>query len=196
MGMCIRENGRTSAVLNKDLQDAVGIAAFLASRIELSVAIGSCPTLAKAIIALGVNVLFRPDAGNVFLPFTNILATLYHNRFQSKFNETQSRKQSARTSAHNNDRRPFAHIFIDVGLKVLQRRLLAHISPYSQIDENGSLASINTTFDDPYGLGVDTLFLAKISQDALLVISLLRQNTQVQFIDHSLLTIDHFSAKV
>ena len=183
-------------MLNKDLQDAVGIAAFLASRIEFSIAIGSCPTLAKAIIALRVNALFWSDACNVFLPLTNILATLYHYRFQSKFNETQSRKQSARTSAHNNDRRPFAHIFIDVGLKVLQRWFLAHISPYSQIDENGSLASINTTLDDPYGFGIDTLFLAKISQDALLVISLLRQNTQVQFIDHSLLTIDHFSAKV
>ena len=74
--MGIRKDGRTGSVLNEDLQDAVCIASFLASGVKLSVAISSCPTLAKTVVAFWVNALFRTDAGNVLLPFANILTAL------------------------------------------------------------------------------------------------------------------------
>ena len=49
-------------MLDKDTQHTVHRTAFLAACIELAIAVGSCPTLAVAIVALGVDNAFALDA--------------------------------------------------------------------------------------------------------------------------------------
>ena len=179
MRMGIGEDGRAGSVLHEDLQDAVGVAALLAARVELAVAVGPCPTLAKAVVALGVNALLRTNACQVLLALANIFASLHDNRLQPQFDESQSSKQSARTSSDHNNRRTVAHIFIYIRFEVLQRRFLADISPYGQIDINRPLAGIDAATQHAHSSRFDSLFLAKISKDALFVVCLPGQDTQV-----------------
>ena len=88
MRMGVGEDGWAGSVLYEDLQDAVGVAALLAARVELAVAVGSCPSLAEAVVALGVNTLLRTDACQVLLALANIFASLHDNRLQSKLDES------------------------------------------------------------------------------------------------------------
>ena len=177
MRMGVGEDGWAGSVLYEDLQDAVGVAALLAARVELAVAVGSCPTLAEAVVALGVNTLLRTDACQVLLALANIFASLYDNRLQSKLDESQGCEQSAWTCPNHNDRWAIADIFIYIRLEVLQRRLLAYVSPYGQVDINRPLTGIDAATQDAHSSRFDSFFLAKISKDALFVVCLPGQDT-------------------
>ena len=177
MRMGVGEDGWAGSVLYEDLQDAVGVAALLAARVELAVAVGSCPTLAKAVVALRVNTLLRTDACQVLLALANILASLHDNRLQPQFDESQGCEQSPGTSSDHNNRRTVAYVLIYIRLEVLQRRFLAYVSSYCQIDINRPLAGIDAATQYAHSSSIDSLFLAKISKDALFVVCLPGQDT-------------------
>jgi len=179
VGMCIGEDGWTGAMLHEDLQDAVGIAAFLATRVEFAVTISSCPTLAKGVVAFGVYPLLGADACQVFLALAHIFSSFYNDGLQAQLDETKSCEQSARPCTDHNDGRTVADITIDIRFEVHQRRFLTDICPHSEIDENHALTGIDTAADDTDSLSLDAILLTKISHDALLIICLLRQNAQI-----------------
>ena len=176
MGMGIGENGRAGTMLHEYLQDAVGIAALFTTRIKLSVAIGPCPTLAEAIVALGVNTLLRTDARNVLLSLAHIFSSFHNDRLEAQLDKAQGCEQSARSGTYNDNRRTVADIAIDIGLKVHQRRFLSNICPNGQVDVDGALTGIDAAPENTHSLGINALLLAKISEDALFVVGLLWQD--------------------
>ena len=178
MGMGIGENGRAGTVLHKNLQDAVGIAALFTTRIELSIAVSSCPTLAKAVVALGVNTLLGADARNVLLSLAHILSPLYDNWLETQLDKAQGCEQSTRSGTYDDNRRTVADIAIDVGFKVLKRWFLTNVCPNGQVDVDGALTGIDAATKNTDSLGIDAFILAKISEDALFVICLLWQDAK------------------
>ena len=83
MGMGIAENIHRSTVLTEYIKNFINIAPLLAARVELAVGIGSRPTLAKAIVALGIHLMSLGDKGKVALAGMDILATLDNDRTET-----------------------------------------------------------------------------------------------------------------
>ena len=101
MGMGITEYIHRCAVLAEHIPNFINIAALLAAGVELAVGVGSRPTLAKAVVALGIDFLCLGDKGQVALAGMDILATLDNDRAETMLNETEGCEQSARSLANN-----------------------------------------------------------------------------------------------
>ena len=58
VGMGINQDVLSSAMLDKNPKNTLHRTALLATGVEFTIAISSCPTLAKTIVALGVDYAF------------------------------------------------------------------------------------------------------------------------------------------
>lgn len=67
MGMGISQNVGIGSMLAEDIQYLVHTAAFLAAGIQLSIAVGTCSTLTKTIVAFGIHLLGLGNIGEVLL---------------------------------------------------------------------------------------------------------------------------------
>ena len=98
--MSIDENILAGTMLMKDAEDALHRATFATAGVKLPITVSTCPTLAKAIVAIGVNNALARDGGNIEPAVAHILATLQHYRLDAKFNEPQRGKETARPRTH------------------------------------------------------------------------------------------------
>ena len=88
MWMCIGKNVCACSMLAEHIQDFIRIAAFLRACIELTIGIGTSPTLAKTVIALTINLLSPGDIRQILLAIVNILTTFQNNGSQTEFYES------------------------------------------------------------------------------------------------------------
>ena len=103
MGVGISQDVGGCPMLTEDVEYLLYGATLLGARIELAVRVGSCPTLAKAVVALGIDLLRLRDLRQVALPFMHILAALQHDGAQSELYQSQGSKQPTGACSHDDD---------------------------------------------------------------------------------------------
>ncbi len=86
------------------LQAAQYIPSFGGAGIKLSIAIGTCPAFAKAIIGFGIYNALLIHGRQVTAPVTDILSPLQYHRTIALLYKPQSREKPCRTGSGNNDR--------------------------------------------------------------------------------------------
>ena len=188
-------------MLTKHVEYLLYRAALLAARVKLAVRVGSCTTLAKAIVTFAIHLLRFGDECQVFLALAHVLATFQYNGAVAQLDELQGSKQSAGPLAHHDNGRSAGHIMILSGLKSLIFWLFVHIHSHLQVHVNGALPGIYRPFEHPDmldGAHVDAFLTTHILCDAFLVKALLRQHTQLIFIYHNYLFCgksNHFRRK-
>ena len=147
MGMGIDEDILSRPMLNKDAEHTIYRAAFLAAGVEFAIAIGTSPTLAKAVITLRVHHTFTLDARGINTAFHYLLAALQHNGFDSQFNEPQSSEQSARSHAHDNRLTLAIHrLVLDGRHQIVVGHWFVDIYPHLEIDHHIALTRIDGSF--------------------------------------------------
>ena len=172
-------------MLHEDAQDAVGISALLTACEELAVAVGTRSALAKGVVALGIHALFHTYARHILLPFPHVLASLDDHRVQSQFDEAQRRKESARAGTHHQHAPGLAHVVVFDGGEECLLGLLVKVCTHGQIDIHGALPRVDAPPQHPYGLWFDAPVALQKSDDALLVIGILGQYSQIEFLCHN-----------
>ena len=130
-------------MLAEHVQNLLRRPAFLRARIQLAVRIGSCPTLAKAVVALSVHLLRLSYQRQVLLPLVHVLAALQHHWSQAQLDEPQRRKQSPGACAHDDDLRRLRHVLIVRPLVGVVLRLLVDVGTHLQVDKDGALAGVD-----------------------------------------------------
>ena len=83
MRMSVSQDIRRGTMLAEYIENLLYRATLLTACIELAIRIGTCSTLAKAVIALCINLLCLCDLGQILLTFMDILTTFQHNRTQA-----------------------------------------------------------------------------------------------------------------
>ena len=86
MGIC--QDIGIGTMLAEDIQNLIHATTLLASGIKLAVAIRSCTTFTKTIVALTIHLLGLGDVGKVLFTLTHVLATLQDNRAISQLYQT------------------------------------------------------------------------------------------------------------
>ena len=165
MGMSICQNSRRGTVLTKHIQNLVCITPFLTSGIELTVRIGTSPTLTKTIVALCIHLLRLGDVGQILLTVMHILASFQNYRTQAEFYQAQGCEEASRACSHDNHLRFPFHIGVFCPDKFIIMRLLVHIHPHLQVHINLSLTRVDTPFENPDAIDsphVNTLFVSQI----------------------------------
>ena len=97
-------------MLTEHIQDFIRITTFFTTCIELTIRIGTSPTLAKTVVALSIHLLRLGDIRQIFLPFMHIFTSFQNDRTQSELNQSQRCKQTTRTSSNHNHLRTPLHI--------------------------------------------------------------------------------------
>ena len=62
-------------MLTKDVENLFYATAFFRARIEFSIRVGTCPTLAEAVVAFAIDRLHTTDGSQVTFALMNVLAT-------------------------------------------------------------------------------------------------------------------------
>ena len=150
--MCIDKNIGRGSKLAENAENLIGVASFLAARIEFPVRISPCATFSKGVVALGIYFVLARDEGNIFAPFANIFSALEHHGAQSELDEAQGGKESTRTCAHHNDALGVGNILIRHLLIIESWRLFIDVYIERKIHENGTLARIDAPLANVNGL--------------------------------------------
>ena len=187
MRMRIDKDRRACAVLTEDIQNLVDVSSLLASCIEFSVGIRSCPSLAKTVVALAVNLVFARDSGDIVLAVANVLSALNHDRTKSKFYKTKRGEQSAGTCANNQDLRLAFDISVLGAHKLIVLRLLVNVGTNLKINHHGALTGIDTAFQHTHRrqcANVESLLVRNEILNSLFVYRILRQHSILKFLYH------------
>ena len=187
MRMGISQDIRIGSMLTEHIQYLIHTTTLLAAGIEFAVAIGTCATLTKTVVALAIHLLGLGDIAEVFLALTHILATLQHHRSVTQFDEFEGSKETARSLSHHDDTRLTAHVGIfRMDILVVLRKLI-DIGTHLEIDKDGALAGIDASLEYPHLVEcshIQPLFLGEIALDAFLARCLFWQNSDLIFLDH------------
>ena len=105
MRMGISQDIGVGSMLAEDIQNLVHTAAFLAAGIQFSIAVGTCSTLTKTVVALGIHLLGLGNIGEVLLALAHVLAPFEHHRTIAQLDESQGSKKTARSLAHHDHTR-------------------------------------------------------------------------------------------
>ena len=185
MGVC--QDIRRSAVLAKDVKNLLYRATFLRACVQLTVRVGSCPTLTKAIVTLRINLLSLSNLRQVLLTFTNIFATFYDDGTQTQFNEPEGSKQSTRTGSYHNNLRTICNIRIIRPLEFVLLRLLVDVTSHLQIDEDSPLTRIDAALQYTYSRQrphVKTILVGQECPQSTLITCHMRLNPDLVFVNH------------
>ena len=188
--MGISQDIRRRSMLAEHVENLLRRAALLGACVELAIRVGTCPTLAKAVVALAVHLLRTGYLCQVALTLVYILATLHHDGTQAQFDEPQGCKQSARTSPHHYHLTPLGHIRIMYTLILVVMGLLVDVGAHLQINEDGTLAGIDATTQDAQGCQrahVEALSLGHILAQGTLVGCYMGLDTYLILFNHGLL---------
>jgi hypothetical protein len=117
--MGIHQYGIAGSVLHKDMKNLFAVAALLASGEKFSVAVGSCASFAKGIVAFGVNLLGGTDTRQILFAGPDVLSALHNNGAYAKLNQSEGGKQSAGACSHDNGFLVPGNIGIEGGLVCL-----------------------------------------------------------------------------
>ena len=150
MRMRISEDIRRGTMLTEHVEYLLDIATLLAAGVELAITIGTCPTLAKTVVALRVNLLRLGNLRQVLLALMHILTTFQHDGAQAKLNQSERSKKSTRTSTHDNHLRLVADIRIIHRNVFIVLRLFVDIDAHFQVDKDSTLTSVNATTQDAH----------------------------------------------
>ena len=157
-------------MLAKHVENLLHRPTFLRTGVELPIRVCSCPTLAKAVVALAVHLLCLGDQGEVLLTLVHVLAAFQHDGSATQLDESQGCKQSAGTSTHHNRLLSVAHVGI-AGMNILVVfRHLVLIHTHGEVDEDGSLAGVDASLQYPHmvdALPADAFLLADVVGDCL-----------------------------
>ena len=188
MRMGIGQDGRRGTMLTEHVQNLLYRAALLGTGVQLAVAISTCPTLAEAVVALGVHLLRLRDLRQVFLALVNILATLQHNGAKAQLYQPEGSKQSTGTCPHDDDLRTVRHVGIDRRHILVLLGLFVDVGTHLQVDIDGALAGIDAAAQDadsrqrPH---VEAILVGQPCLQGLLVGSHLRQHAYLILLCHS-----------
>ena len=167
-------------MLTKDIENLLYITTFLRPSVELAIGIGTCPTLAKTIVTLGIHMLSTGNSSQVLFAFMHILAPFQYDGAQSQLNKTEGSKQTTRASSYHNDLGTLGNNWIVCTYKFIVGRLFVHVEPYLQIDKDSALASINGAFQNAHtlqGTERNTFFIGNIPAQMIRIGCHLRQYT-------------------
>ena len=188
MWMGISQDVGRRTMLAEDIQYLLDGATFLGARVEFTVRVGSCPTLAKAVVALGIHLLRLGYLCQVTLAFAYVLATFQHHRTQPQLDESEGSKQATRSGPHHNDLRSVGDIGI-VRMDVLVvLRHLVDVRPDLQVDKDGALSGIDAASQDAQSCQrthVEAILLGNITPQCLLVGSHMGLNPYLILVNHS-----------
>ena len=179
-------------MLTEHIQYFLYRATLLGTCVELSVGIGTCPTLSKAIVAFVVDPLRLGDGSQVQLTLMNVLAAFQHHRPQTEFYQTKGGKESTGACTHDNDLRFPAHIGIIGVLVLIGHRFLVHVHTHFQVHIDGSLPCVYAPFQDThsrYRTHIYALFLSQPRLQRLLVGCNLGQHPDLIFTRHRIYII-------
>ena len=185
MGVC--QNIRRSTVLAEDVKNLLYRATFLRASVQLTVRVGSCPTLTKAVVTLRINLLSLSNLRQVLLTFTDIFATFYDDGTQTQFNEPKGSEQSTRTGSHHNDLRTTCNIRIIRPLEFVLLGLLVDVTSHFQIDEDSPLTRIDATLQHTHSRQrphVKTILVSQECPQCTLITCHMRLNPDLVFVNH------------
>ena len=174
MGVGIDQNIGVGTMLHEDTKDLLAVATFLAAGVELAVAIGSGSPFPKGVVALGIHALVGTDAGNVLLALVDISPTLYHNGAIPQFDEAEGCEKSTGTGTYHHHRGAVADIVICDGDDGTFLGLLVDENTDGKVDENRTMASIDTTLQNTDGRTLYPLLMQEIGLYGTFVESVLR----------------------
>ena len=188
MGVHIRENGFRSAMLTKHLQNFLHTAALFAARVELAIAVGSCPTLTETVIARSIHLLRLRDECQILLAIAHILSTFQHNRSQPQFNQPKRCKQASGAGTHHDNRRFARNIGIIDTRKRLVLRKLIDVNAHFEVDNNLPLSCINTAPQHTHllnGAHINAMRFCHIGLDAVFRKCYGGCNSYLPFLNHA-----------
>ena len=184
VGVCVGEYRHGGSVLAEDVENLLHVAALLAARVELAVAVGTCSALAKAVVRFGVDGMLAADAGDVLLAAVHVLAPLHDDGAEAQLDEAQRSKQPARACTYDQDCRTPLHVGI-VGVEVfVVGRQLVDERPDAEVDVHLPLTGVDAALQHPHGVdGTDVkpVGVGDVVLHSLLVVGLLRQHTELVF---------------
>ena len=115
----------------------------------------------------------------------NILSPFKDDGEQSEFYQTQSSKQSTRTSSHDNHLWTSLNILVFRPDKPIIMRLFIHVNPHRQVHPYLPLPRINASFQNSYPIQrplVDTLFIGYPPPQPVFLRSHFRQHSYLIFV--------------
>src|SRR5690349_15110185 len=101
MRMSIHKDLSAGPMIHQCFQDLVYISPFVGACVEFSIAISSCTSLTKTIIAFRIYQMILIDSGKVSSPGPYIFSSFNNDGFYTQFQTSECGKQSGRTSTNN-----------------------------------------------------------------------------------------------
>ena len=174
-------------MLAENIENLLDGTAFFRTRIEFTIGIGSCPTLAKAIVALGIDMLCFGNLCQVAFALADILTTFEHDRTNAQFYQSEGSKQSARASTNDNSLRCCGDIRIICDNILVLLGLFVDITTHLQIDKNSTLARIYAAPENAHGCqrtDIKAILISQPTAKRLLVSCYMRLYADLVFINH------------
>ena len=197
VGMSVDEDVLARAMLVKDAQDAVYRATLLAAGVEFAIAIGTCPTLAKAVVAVGVHLSLAGDCRHIESAVFHVLATLKHNGLHTQFDEPQRGKESSRPCSHHNGLTvAFDTLILDGWHEIVVLHGLVDIGTHLEVDHHPLLARVDRALDDAHSTQAashDALLLGHHLLNSIDKMCSARIHSQLYLFYHSILLISRIT---
>ena len=103
MGVDIDHDVGVGAVFHEEAQHLADVAAFGGARVEFAVAVGPCPTLAEAPVAVGVHLLGAHEGDDVFLALLHGLAALDDDGLHAQLQRPEGGEEASGTGADDDN---------------------------------------------------------------------------------------------
>ena len=189
VGMGVAEDGRRGPVLAKHVENLLRRATLLRARVELAVAVGPCPALAEAVVALWVHQLRAGDLGQVALSRVYVLAPFQHDGPQPQLYQPQGCEQATGPGAHDDHLRPALHLGVLRPDELVILRLLACVHPHLQVDVDLPLPRVDAPSKYPHPAdrtSVQAVLVGQPSLQPVLLGSHLGRHPYLVFVHHCL----------
>ena len=187
MRVGIGQNCGACPVLAEDIQNTLYAAALFAARVELAVGIGTCTTLAKAVVRFGIDLMGARYTCQIDFAGAHIAPSLHNNGAQAVFNEFEGCKKARRARTHHYNGCTTLHVAILAAHKLLGGGLLVHENAQRKIYEYCTLARIDTAAQHAhgiYGAYIPPLFIGYKAFQRLFIHCLVRQSAYLKFVYH------------
>ena len=101
--MGVHQNVRIGAMYHEPSQGLLHVATLFAAGVQLAVAVGARPTLAKTVIGVGVDNVLTVQSGQISAACTHVLASLNEDGTQALHEALKPRKQPCWSRTYNQD---------------------------------------------------------------------------------------------
>ena len=133
-------------MLAEHIEDFLNVSALLASGVQFAVGVCTGASLSETVVRFAVYRLLSRYLGYINPAFVHILSSFHDDRLHPKFDEPESREQSAGAGSDDDNLRTALHVAVFRSDEIFILRFFINIYSDLEIDINSTLTCVYASF--------------------------------------------------